>query len=377
MTKQTTEDVLYDFYRKEDATVSRDYFGEQEIIIPHGTTGDGYAWRHSEFTLDGATSAYIANIPNLNGTCFTQDGYYYNFYHTTSLADGVIDAEKSSLLPCDANMCWAATDSNLMFQTGWFTSVIESEDEIFNLYRQSFLLGDIYYGHPYFGADWYLTSNYDPWPELERIERELGIHIDVDDCLAGTGGFFATVISDVDQYLDHNPAVLNTYSILNNAISDLRSGKAVGLTVAQCKWGEQDRAHVITLQGYTYELNVNENTEKITGVIVADSDDDMDAYGGSSYAPDVLKIIPVHYILGDVYLDWCYLNDMANGWSPWKMVHTTTVVPAGFTKLTSNGAVVCQGATLLKESVGNNETMDVCGVPRNLDSLTRCKTALY
>ena len=200
MTKQTTEDVLYDFYRKEDATVSRDYFGEQEIIIPHGTTGDGYAWRHSEFALDGTTSVYIANIPNLNGTYFTQDGYYDNFYHTTSLADGVIDAEKSSLLACDANMCWAATDSNLMFQTGWFTSVIENEDDIFNLYRQSFLLGDTHCGHPYHGADWYLTGNYNPWPEQRELASH-GIYIDIDDCLVGTGGYFANVISPGTNYL--------------------------------------------------------------------------------------------------------------------------------------------------------------------------------
>lgn len=351
MTKQTTEDVLYDFYRKEDATVSRDYFGEQEIIIPHGTTGNGYAWRHSEFALDGTTMVYIANIPDLNASVFTQDGYYNNFYHTTSLADGVIDAEKSSLLSCDANMCWAATDSNLMFQTGWFTSVIENEDDILNLYRQSFLFGDSRYGDGLAGADWYLTGHYAP--------NNPNPEIPLDECLVGTGGFFSTVVSEATDYVYWDTATLYTSSIIQNAVANLKNGNVIGLRVAQCKWGENDRAHIITLQGYTYELNVNNNTEKITGVIVADSDDDMDAYGGSSYAPNVLKIIPVHYILGDVYLDWNYLNYMSDGWSPWKMTDTMFVAPANFTTLTSNGAVVCQGATLLKESVGNNETMDV------------------
>ena len=220
-------------------------------------------------------------------------------------------------------------------------------------------MGDTYYGHPYHGANWYLTGCYNPWPELEIIEREQGIHIDIDNCLVGTGGFFSDAIASDSDYLYRKETELYDLSMLEDAIYDLKNGKAVGLRIAQLNWNGSERGHIITLQGYTYELQSNNTEEKITGIIIADSDDDKDTYGGSSYAPNVLQVIPVHYILGDVYLDWSYGNHMSDGWSPWKMTNTTTVVPAGFTKLTSNGAVVCQGATLLKESVGNNEALNV------------------
>ena len=347
-------EVLYDYYRKENSEMTRDFFGEAPINYSHdsGNNQPGYAWRHSEFTLYGSTSAYVANIENLNGNYFVSDNTHSGFLHTTLLANGMVtDAEKSVQKPDDANMCWAATDSNLMVQAGWIPASAENEDDIFNLYRESFLCGATFYGEPFHGADWYLKGHYDPFAEAGDMP--------VDECKPGTGGYFADVVTNINRYVARAVDNSSSYAILADAITDLKNGKAVGLRVAQSKWGEDDRGHIITLQGYTYEL-VNEGaTEKVTGVIIADSDDDKDVAGGSSYAPNVLQVIPVHYILGDVYLDWDYGNDMMHGWSPWRITHTTTVAPADYAVLTSSGVTVRQGATILKETVGSLEAINV------------------
>ncbi len=239
MTIQTTEDVLFEFYSKKNEELTRGFFGEQEILIPHGTTGNQgiYDWRHSEFTLEGTTSAYIANIPNLNGSYFMVDSSC-NGYKTTPYANGiVIDAEKAFLYEKDKNMCWAATDSNLMIQTGWIPSFIENEDQIFNLYRKSFLYGASRYGSPYDGADWYLTGPYNPNIGSQTIQ--------VDECIAGTGGYFANhvYIYNLSYYLSYDEAVLNSYSFLESAFSNLKNGKAVGLRIAQYKWGVPERSY--------------------------------------------------------------------------------------------------------------------------------------
>lgn len=149
MTKQTTEDVLFEFYRKEDTELSRDFFGEQEILIPHGTEGNqnGYAWRHSEFESEDLGTMYIAGIAGMDENSFSSSGLYDGFSTSTpGWGAVIIDAEKSDSKPKDYNMCWAATDSNLMLQAGWIPSFVENEDDIFNLYRDSFKYGDSRYG---------------------------------------------------------------------------------------------------------------------------------------------------------------------------------------------------------------------------------------
>lgn len=116
-------------------------------------------------------------------------------------------------------------------------SFIENEDQIFNLYRKSFLYGASRYGSPYDGADWYLTGHYNPNIGSQTIQ--------VDECIAGTGGYFANhvYIYNLSYYLSYDEAVLNSYSFLESAFSNLKKGKAVGLRIAQYKWGVPERSY--------------------------------------------------------------------------------------------------------------------------------------
>lgn len=361
MSLQTTKDVLFDFYRNnEEMELDRNLFGEQDIRIPHmSECQPGYSFRHSEFVSNDLENVYIAGITGMNEDSFLPSALYNDFYISTSDWNlKVRDAEKSDSKPKDYHMCWAATDSNLMIQAGWIPSFINDEDELFNLYRNAFKYGASRDGISYDGADWYLTGNYDP------------IVVDPnnppDECFPNTGGFFANVITNVSTYLRREESVPCTYTILSNAITYLKQGKAVGLRIAQCKWGMPARGHFITLQGYSYKLITESETtyEIVTGIIVADSDDDKDAIGyggehGSSFAPNVVKVIPVHYILGDVFLDYRYMNYTSDGWSPWKISDTTIVTPADFSVVVSNGDIVRQGATLLDEDIKKYEIMNV------------------
>ena len=360
MTSQTMEDALFDFYSKEESQLDRSIFVEQDILIPHiSECQPGYSFRHSEFESENLDNVYVAGIAGMNDDSFYSDALYNDFYVSTlDWTLKVRDAEKSDSKPKDANMCWAATDSNLMIEAGWIPYFINNEDELFDLYRNAFMYGDSREGIPYDGVDWFLTGHYAPIVDDPNCL--------LDECYPGTGGYFADVITDISNYLDCNRTVPNSYDILREAISYLKQGKAVGLRVAQRKWGVPDRGHIITLQGYTYKLITNDETpyEKVTGIIVTDSNDDKDAIGyggeqGSFFAPNILKVIPVHFFLGEVFLDCRYLNNTNAGWSPWRITHTTIVTPADFSEVVSNGDIVRQGATLLDEEIKHYEALNV------------------
>ena len=85
-------------------------------------------------------TAYVAGISGLQQNSFTKVSANYTdqyelFYHTTSAwNDVVIDAEKSANRSWDAHMCWAATDSNLLYRTGWLTSSTLTVDDVFDKY---------------------------------------------------------------------------------------------------------------------------------------------------------------------------------------------------------------------------------------------------
>ena len=56
-------------------------------------------------------------------------------------------------------------------------------------------------------------------------------------------------------------------------------------------------------------------------LIRLDSDDDWSSGFFPENEPNTLVVVPVHFILGDVFLDWNYKNRMSDGWSP------ATVIP--------------------------------------------------
>lgn len=350
MTEQTMEDALYEYYRKEDPGLNRDFFFEDNITITHSWQSQiGYNWRRSEFESSDFSNVYVAGISGMYNLSFVKDDPEDAVAYSDPIwNDDITDAEKAdpNINPKDSNMCWAATDSNLMFRAGWFTSDTTDEDKVFDLYRDSFQFGSSLPGEVLAGADWYLTGHYAP------------VNSGVDVCSSGTGGFFSDVVTNASAYVTTDSVGSNSVALLQTAIGYLRQGRSVGLRIEPL-WG--GTGHFITLQGYSYEVvsSGGSSSEKITSIIIADSDNSKYVSGGSSSAPNVLAAVPLHLINGNLFLDVEYTSYMQNYWCPWKITDAIAVKPANLTRLISSAAVVREGATILTEGVGANETMHV------------------
>lgn len=238
------------------------------------------------------TDAFLVSVSGLNWNSFTLDtssrysgGYYYR-------SGNVIDAEKANFYKPehekDANMCWAATAANVLYWTGWNQHDISltTTDDVFQVFRDNFTLGNKYGGNTLFGAEWYLTGQYDAagWKYW-------------DQCLDGSGGFFKDKVSDASLYVDARYADGKTNSFLVDAEEALRAGCGVGLSVGwyTSPGGSRSGGHAITLWGLTYNVNCSRDSlDYYAGIIVSDSDDDY-YLDDSTQAPDVMKILSVKW----------------------------------------------------------------------------------
>ena len=355
MSDVTMVEVLSGFHLNKDSDSVSGFIGEEDIIIQSASFGNqNPITPHSEFTLVGSQNAYVVGINGLMDGHFLCDNVSYNgfFYSDPDLSQYVIDAEKSKGRARDTYMCWAASDANLLYTAGWLTSDTIREDSIFDIYRDSFVCGSTVTGIPENGIDWFLTGRYllSGNTNYDQLDPE-----------TTNGGYFSDSVPNIAKYLSVQDVTSGSFGILVNAIKDLRAGKSVGLGVGQYTINNAYTGHAITLQGYTYENTENVNEIKITGVIVSDSDDDWDYLGnmGSSFAPNTLKVIPIHYIFGYVYLDWNYLNNMYNGYSPARIIHTTTLTPAHFTTMSNGGALISSAATLQDKTIAPLMEMNV------------------
>lgn len=369
MIDATMSETLSSYYLENESDSNRSFWCESDIIISSSQLRDLDSCTQHSFVSFGAESfypegsGYIAGISGLQSDSFdnagnTENSYMF-FYHTKdALSDKVIDAEKTISSSADTTLCWAATASNLLTRTGWLTSMTKTEDHLLNTYRSSFITGSTNGGNPYDGIVWYLTGNYplngiDGWDQLKP---------DFNSSL-----IYSPPVLNYSNYLSSQNASRYSYDYLINAVNELRDGNAVGLVLEQyvidsSSNSRRKNGHVITLQGFTYQATDNPNDIKVTGIIIADSDDNMNFDGGnnsigSSYAPNRLDIIPISYMFGNVYLHpWYWPTE---NYTPWRIVQTTTLKPAHFTTLSSCGVQVSRGATLLRETVQNGYTMNV------------------
>ena len=272
------------------STVFQEYTG--------GAISSARFFAQSSFSINSdllntyGTDAYLVSVSGLSWDSFTLDttsrysgGYYYQ-------SSNVIDAEKANYNKPehakDANMCWAAAASNVLYWAGWNQHDISlaTTDDVFQVFRDNFTLGDRYGGNTLYGAEWYLTGEYDPdgWTNW-------------DQCLEDSGGFFKDRVSDASIYVQDSDSDGKTNSFLVDAEEALRAGCGVGLSLGWYTSSGKDRygGHAITLWGLTYNVNYSKDSlDYYAGIIVTDSDDD-EYMDDSSQAPDVMKIMSIKW----------------------------------------------------------------------------------
>lgn len=218
----------------------------------------------------------------------------------------IVDAEKMAEAPeddpptHDDGMCWAAQASNLLAWSGWaqqsslgVSEGTTAEDDIFEVFKDSFLYGETEGGDGKFGFQWFFDGTY---PEPEE-EEEAG-----DQPLPDTGNYLEL---DVEDYLcavtlvGEDPSLLPIF--LETAF-DLGIGVAVDvLWYREYPFPEDKKGggHAITCWGYTYDSSYESdaegvfNTEYLTGLIVSDSDDNR--MTPPEEAPDRLKILDLSW----------------------------------------------------------------------------------
>ncbi|MDD6338038.1 MAG: hypothetical protein PUC15_06625 [Lentisphaeria bacterium] len=344
--KTTTDDFSY--YAVNRYLNPETMIGEVDIIIDGITPSMSV---YSELDYSTTEKAFVAGIKGIVANNFTTTaGRYFGLKHTVSTIN-VVDAEKS--MDSNANgKCWAATASNLLCLTGWLTPTLTTEDEIFDCYQRNFISGSTIGGSITDGVRWFLSGDYpEDDPEIEPLS-------------GSTVGFFPSI--NVDSYLSDYHSTNGYPSILTSALSELKDGNSVGLGICSVHISGDTSWHAVTLQGYTYETiidtNNNDNTrEKITGIIIANSDDDRDLAGDfPAVAPNVLVVVPIHFILGDVFLDMSFDSERLNwGWSPFKIESSTILKPADYSRLYSGNDLVSSAASLANKKIANGESMDV------------------
>lgn len=352
------KDILSNYVSKEEF-LTETLYGEGSILIDaYSLESLNNTMPYSVFDMTITEKVYIAGIKHVElDDFFVTVDKYDGFLHTGSKwSPKVVDTEKSNR-DNDNLKCWAATDSNLLYRTGWLTSEDLTEDDLFSKFQSSFIYGSTCTGFITDGIDWYLTGHYSP-----------PVTIGIDQCLSGTGAYFSSSVSsqNLQSYLSTGSATCGSYLFFEEAIMALKAGKSVGLGVFQYRFNPNytvpERAgHAITLQGYSYEL-VTENDneyEKITGLIIVDSDDDRSSGCHSELEPNVLVYIPIHYLYGYVYLDLNYHNYMSSGWSPTRIESTTILSPADYSILYFEDEPVSSAATLINKKIGSGESMDV------------------
>ena len=303
----------------------------------------------STFTISGTESAFIAGYGDLTWSDF-KSGYNGYYYQDTS----VIDAEKCSAITQDNMMCWAGTAANMLYYTGWGLVGADTEDKVFSVFINNFLLGETYGGNAYHAIDWYFTGHYSPqtWSEW-------------DIPLENSGGFYSETFK-TEQLSSYLSSTTFTVSGLTTAKQKLEAGYGVGVTFGYYNSkGTRTGGHLITLWGMTCDSSYSVTDPRYyTGIIVTDSDDNKSVSDPLS-APDTLKIISITYdsSLGAYLIDPDYAG--ANS----RLEHLTFLAPntghtpdeAGPVRIYSDGALVRAGESFSWVEIKGteNDTMHI------------------
>jgi len=97
MTEQTMEDALYEYYRKEDPGLNRNFFFEDDITITHSWQSQiGYNWRRSEFESVDFSNVYVAGISGMYNLSFVKNNPEDAVaYSDPNWNEDITDAEKA------------------------------------------------------------------------------------------------------------------------------------------------------------------------------------------------------------------------------------------------------------------------------------------
>ncbi len=248
----------------------------------------------SEFKIKGSSTltAFVAGYDNISWNNFS---YIYTATGFSSLtkayfytALNIIDAEKGTKAG-DANLCWAATASNMLVYGGWTIGGMNNENAVFDYFRKYFLNNNG--GYTACGLTWFFNGNYN------------GARI-------GGGGLFQSV--SANNYITEF-AICGAYGAYGyQTVSDLsgfkmveealRDGKTVGVGIGWYKSYVSDYSitgrnggHAITVVGIIYDTRYAKTDPRYyAGLIVSDSDDDKNL-GDPSKAPNRMHVISVEW----------------------------------------------------------------------------------
>ena len=88
---------------------------------------------------DYGNTGIIYGFNNVTWSDFEYENFYQGYY---CVDETFVDAEKSQANPKDENMCWAAAASNILYYTNWITASVTAEDDVLDIFRNSFQYGD-------------------------------------------------------------------------------------------------------------------------------------------------------------------------------------------------------------------------------------------
>ena len=191
-----------------------------------------------------------------------------------------IDAEKTDM-PGDGDneLCWAAAAANILHYTGWGQKAgFSSPDALLDLFADSFtdVPGNGFYGLEWFFNGTYTVQGYDNWSQVKEY---------------GTSGKYLEKydIQKVEEYI----SVGQNHRNINEVMTGLEAGSGAQITIS---WlvgdGLRMGGHAITLWGYICDKDYDINdAEYYTGLIVSDSDSDMQASENRRSAPNKLCVL--------------------------------------------------------------------------------------
>ena len=203
---------------------------------------------------------------------------------------GFIDTEKTYTEDDgDDYMCWAASASDMLVYTGWAARAgFENEDDVFEAFIDSY---DDDGGNQYFAMAWFFNGT----------------------ALNDNSGRYGAVITDYpdsgrylsdyayDRYTD---LVFFEDSVndMNDIMTLLRGGYAIGLGVYLYTSGELNGGHAVTLWGTVIDSALSEDDPaRYVDIFLTDSDSYESHSDDRLEASNVMNVYPLNYSAGGDY----------------------------------------------------------------------------
>ncbi len=319
-------------------------FGENSagaVLMP----GSGSAV--SITATDYGNTGIIYGFRDVTWNDFEYDTFYHGYYCTDV---NFIDAEKSLTNLKDNYMCWAAAASNILYYTNWLTPSITVEDDVFDVFRDSFQYGETLCGNSGVGIEWYLTGTY--------LANDI---VSYDQPSQNSGGFFSSSITDTSPYLLFGSFYSNHPEFLAIFCNNLAVGNGVSIGISAIKDSTRIGGHAVTMWGIGYDSNYTQNdVEFYKSIIISDSDDDYKrTIGDPRTANDVLKAIPITW--ND---ELQYFQVSPDYYQPEEgavcIIDSVTILaPASFVTVSNGNYIIARGATLQNQQISNGYVMNV------------------